>query len=93
MRNLAWLASESLVAFRSGWLSQAETIVRVNRVQSVTLRESPLDRRAGMAGVRVDTAGAGERSHRVDIPYLDGWSARDLQRRLAGAAARTDFQW
>ena len=93
IRNLAWLASESLVAFRSGWLSQAETIVRANRVQSVTLRESPLDRRAGMAGVRVDTAGAGERSHRVDIPYLDGLAARDLQGRLAGAAARTDFTW
>ena len=93
VRHLAWLASESLVAFRSGWLSQAVTIVRVNRVQSVTLRESPFDRRAGMAGVRVDTAGAAERSHRVDIPYLEGALARGLQQRLAGAAARTDFQW
>lgn len=93
VRHLAWLTSPSLVAFRSGWLSQAETIVRANRVQSVTWRESPFDRRARMAGVRVDTAGARELSHRVDIPYLDRTTARDLQRHLAGAAAHTSFQW
>jgi putative membrane protein len=93
VRRLAWVASDSLIAFRSGWIAQAETIVRANRMQSVTLRESPFDRRARMARVRVDTAGAREPSHRVDIPYLDGAVARALQRRLAGAAARTDFQW
>jgi putative membrane protein len=81
------------VAFRSGWLSQAETRVRVNRIQGVTLRESPFDRRAHMARVRVDTAGAGERSHRVDIPYLDARTAREVQQGLAHAAARTVFQW
>lgn len=93
VRSLAWLTSDAFVAFRSGWLSQAETRVRVNRIQGVTLRESPFDRRAHMAGVRVDTAGAGERSHRVDIPYLDARTAREVQQRLAHAAARTVFQW
>jgi putative membrane protein len=93
VRRLAWLASGALVAFRSGWLSEAETFVRVNRVQSVTLRESPLDRRAGMAGVRVDTAGAGEWSHRVDVPYLARSVAVDLQHQLVRSAARTDFEW
>jgi len=93
VRHLAWRASEAFVAFRSGWLSQAETVVRVSRIQGVTLRESPLDRRAHMAGVRVDTAGAGEWSHRVDIPYLPVTTAREIQQRLAHAAARTAFHW
>ena len=93
VRHLAWRASDAFVAFRSGWLSQAETLVRVSRIQGVTLRESPLDRRAHMAGVRVDTAGAGEWSHRVDIPYLDVSTAREVQQRLAHAAARTAFHW
>ena len=93
VRGLAWLASGALVAFRSGWLSEAETFVRVNRVQSVSLQESPLDRRSGMARVRVDTAGAGEWSHRVDIPYLARSIAVELQRRLVRSAARTDFEW
>jgi putative membrane protein len=93
VRHLAWLASDVLVAFRSGWWSRAETFVRVNRVQNVTLVESPFDRRARMSGVRVDTAGSGEWSHRVDIPYLDASVARDLLQRVSTAAARTDFHW
>jgi putative membrane protein len=93
VRHLAWLASDVLVAFRSGWWSRAETFVRVNRLQSVALLESPFDRRARMSGVRVDTAGSGEWSHRVHIPYLDAPVADELLRRLSTAAARTDFHW
>ena len=36
-----------------------------------------------MARVRVDTAGAGQFSHRVDIPYLDHTIARRLADRLS----------
>jgi membrane protein YdbS with pleckstrin-like domain len=46
-----------------------------------------------MARVRVDTAGAGERSHRVDIPYLSREAARDLHDQLATGAATTEFRW
>jgi putative membrane protein len=93
VRHLAWAVSDLRVAFRSGWLSRAETVVRVTRIQGVTLHESPFDRRARMAGVRVDTAGAGEWSHRVNIPYLAVDTAQALQHRLAHAAAQTAFQW
>jgi membrane protein YdbS with pleckstrin-like domain len=57
------------------------------------LRESPFDRRAAMASVRVDTAGANERSHRIDIPYLPRERAADLQLRLAAQAADSAFHW
>ena len=53
--------------------------------------ESPFDRRTRMSRVRVDTAGGGERSHRVDIPYLPRETARALHHRLAAQAARTAF--
>jgi membrane protein YdbS with pleckstrin-like domain len=46
-----------------------------------------------MASVRVDTAGAGDASHRVDIPYLARRVADELYCRLAGEAARTAFRW
>jgi len=46
-----------------------------------------------MARVRVDTAGAGEFSHRVDIPYLDHEVARRLAERLSVHAANTAFRW
>jgi membrane protein YdbS with pleckstrin-like domain len=43
--------------------------------------------------VRVDTAGAGARSHAVNIPYLDRGTADELARALAARAARTAFRW
>ena len=88
--HLGWTASGSVVAFKSGWLWRGTTIARVSRIQAVTLRESPFDRRAAMARVRVDTAGANERSHRIDIPYLQRDDASELQRRLAAQAADTN---
>ena len=78
---------------RSGWLWQQTTLARVNKIQAVTLHQSPFDRRASMARVRADTAGATELSPRIDIPYLDGEVARGLHDRLAAQAANTAFRW
>lgn len=89
--SLGWAATQHVVAFRSGWLVRRVTVARVARIQAVTQLESPLDRRARMARVRVDTAGAGDGSHRVDIPFLARETAQELYRRLAAQAASTAF--
>lgn len=91
--HLAWTDGDEVVAMRSGWIWRQLTIARVNKIQAVTMHQSPLDRRAAMARVRVDTAGAGEFSHRIDIPYLDGQLARQLAARLSAQAANTAFRW
>jgi putative membrane protein len=91
--NLAWAETDEVVLMRSGWFVQRVTLARVNKIQVVTTHESPFDRRAAMARVRVDTAGAGEFSHRVDIPYLPRDVAAGLAERLAVQAANTSFKW
>ena len=78
---------------RSGWIWRSVTLARANKIQSVSLHESPFDRRATMARVRVDTAGAGTASHRVNIPFLDRAGAAALADRLAAQAASTEFRW
>ena len=93
IEHLRWAVTDDLVAFRSGWLWRTLTVVPVGRIQSVNRFESPFDRRTAMARVRVDTAGASERSHRIDIPYLPVDTAVELHRRLAGAAASSAFRW
>lgn len=93
VKHLGWAAGDQAVLFRSGWLWREVTVARFNKIQAVTLSESPFDRRARMASVRVDTAGAANASHRVDIPYLTRRTADELYRRLAGEAARTAFRW
>jgi uncharacterized membrane protein YdbT with pleckstrin-like domain len=93
VQHLGWAETDEVVLMRSGWLWRQVTLARVNKIQAVALRESPFDRRAAMASVRVDTAGAGELSHRVDVPYLDQSIARALAARLSAAAAGTEFRW
>jgi putative membrane protein len=93
VQHLGWAVTDDLVALRSGWLWRSITVVPVARIQAVARFESPFDRRTAMARVRVDTAGASERSHRVDIPYLPAETAAELHRRLAAAAAGSTFRW
>lgn len=87
VRNLAWAVTDRAVLFRSGWLWRRISVARFARIQVVALHESPFDRRARMARLRVDTAGAGDLSHRVDIPYLPVEVARTLLAKLAAQAA------
>jgi len=93
VRRLAWGMSEPIVGFRSGWLWQRTVLARTAKIQVVTRAESPFDRRTGMGRVRVDTAGGGDWSARVDIPYLARDVADGLYARLAARAASTEFRW
>lgn len=91
--HLRWAESDEVVVLRSGWIWQQVTLARGNKIQSVAMYQSPFDRRAAMARVRIDTAGAAESSHRIDIPYLDGQVATQLHQRLSAHAANTAFRW
>jgi putative membrane protein len=93
VQHMAWAITDEAVAFRSGWLWRHVTVAPVAKIQTVECSESPFDRRALMKGVRVDTAGGSERSHRVDIPYLGRDTADVLHARLAEQISRTAFRW
>ena len=93
VKHVGWAEGDEVVMMRSGWIWQQTTLARVNKIQAVTMHQSPFDRRAAMSGVRVDTAGAGELSHRVAIPFLDQDVARGLANRLSQHAANTAFRW
>jgi putative membrane protein len=91
--HLGWAVIDGAVLFRTGWIWRHLTVARFTKVQAVSMTQSPFDRRHRMASVRVDTAGAGDGSHRVDIPYLPVEKAAELFRELGTAAARTAFRW
>jgi putative membrane protein len=93
VEHMAWAMAGDAVVFRSGWLWRHVTVAPIAKIQTVECRESPFDRRAAMRGVRVDTAGGNERSHRVDIPYLGRETAEVLHTRLAEQISRTAFRW
>jgi putative membrane protein len=93
VKHLGYAVGEGAILFRSGWLWRHVTIARFAKIQAVALHESPFDRRARMARLHVDTAGAGELSHRVQIPYLERADADALYARLSARAAETAFRW
>ena len=91
--HLGWAVVDGAVLFRTGWIWRDLTIARFTKVQAVSMTQSPFDRRHRMASVRVDTAGAGDALHRVDIPYLPVEKAAELYGQLSTASARTTFRW
>jgi putative membrane protein len=93
VKHLAWALTADAVLFRSGWWWRHVSAAPFTRIQVVAMHASPFDRRAHMARVRVDTAGAGAASHRIDIPYLPLEAANELYRQVAARAGRTAFEW
>ena len=93
VRNAGYALTDDAVFYRSGWLRRDVSVVRFDKMQTVRLTESPFDRRHRMAGVAVDTAGAGGEGHRIDIPYLDLPVARDIFGRLYAQTCATEFSW
>ena len=91
--HLGWAVIDGAVLFRSGWMRRYMTVARFSKLQAVSMTQSPFDRRHRTASVRVDTAGAGDGSHRVDIPYLPVARAAELFEQLGSAAALTAFRW
>ncbi len=91
--HLGHVLTGGAVAVRGGWLWRETTLARFAKIQAVALRASPFDRRARMASLHVDTAGGGELSHPVQIPYLEIERARALFLELSSQAASTSFRW
>ena len=91
--HLGWAFAGDAVVFRTGWLWRRCTVARFSKVQVVTRVESPFDRRTGMARVKVDTAGAANHEHAIDIPFLPADTATSLAATLSARAAETSFRW
>ena len=92
-KHAAWTIGPTAMAFRSGWWTRRASIVRFAKIQTVSLSQSPFDRRHDMAQIAIDTAGAGKAGHRVHIPFLPCEVAVELHDRLAIEASKRSFRW
>ena len=84
-RHSAWCVADGLVAFRGGWLGKTWRFAETRKLQALELRQSPFDRRWGMATLHFDTAGADAMSPALAIPYLPEATARALFDELSSA--------
>jgi putative membrane protein len=82
-----------LFAVRGGWWSRHWRFAEIDKLQALALRQSPLDRRFGMATLLLDTAGAGAMTPPLQVRYLPESDAQALHARLAAEVARRPLRW
>jgi putative membrane protein len=92
-RRLAFALTAEAIFLRDGLLARRILCVRYGKVQSVALGRSPLDRRARMARLRLDTAGVSKDGLHFVLPMLDLRQALRLVRRIRAEAAQAEFRW
>lgn len=92
-RRLGYALGERYFRTRRGWLSRSTHITPINKIQAVVLKQSPLDRRLGLATISVDTAGQAYTKGGPRIENLPLEEARLLARTLAQRASITRFRW
>ncbi len=93
IKRTAWAVFDGGIAHRRGVLTRSTTVTFFDKVQTVSVEESPFDRSKGMATLDVDTAGAGAAGRRIRIKYLERETADRLYRALSGRAADTELRW
>jgi putative membrane protein len=86
-RRLAVAVTPTSVVVRTGAFRHRRSIARFARIQSVSLTQSPLDRRWQMATISVDTAG-GSAEQRIVVPYLPADRALEIYALLKGEVAK-----
>ena len=88
IKKTAYFYNEDIICFKSGVWSGKESYVKIDKIQTVEILESPFDRRNKMATLEIDTAGSNQMLHHVRIPYLEveeAYRIRDfIQDRVRG---------
>lgn len=92
-RAWQWAVQPEAVFCRSGWVWRKLTLARIAKIQSLSIAESPFDRRWGTATLRIDTAGGKTGGPRLRVRYLDAAVARELLASLTVRAAATSLRW
>lgn len=85
--------SDNALIYQSGWMVQHTTMVPISKIQSVELRENPLDRRTKMATVAIDLAGLDMNRHHISIKYLERDVAEKLINTLYDKVSATVYRW
>ncbi|WP_149194470.1 PH domain-containing protein [Luteimonas suaedae] len=92
-RRAGYALDDKLVSVREGWWSRHWRFAELDKLQALQLRQSPLDRRFGMASLWLDSAGAGALAPPLRIRYLPEADARALLARIGNEVAKRRLHW
>lgn len=92
-RMAGYAMDDRIVAVRDGWWTRRWRFAEIGKVQAVLLKQSPVDRRLGMATLLLDTAGGSGLGAPLVLHYLPEKEARALQATLVHRISRQRLRW
>ncbi len=86
-RSVKYARTDFGVVYKSGVLVKKTSFTFFEKIQAASWRQSPFDRRWGMATLSIDTAAAGPAEHVIEIKYLNQDAAREEYRQIVKLAS------
>ena len=83
---------EGLV-YQSGVFTKKMSFSFFDRIQTISLQQSPFDRRWDMARLLIDTAAAGPADHKIEVKYLEAEVAKSQFEELLRRASAHQVTW
>ena len=93
VKKTAYFINDDIICFKSGVWFGKQSFVKINKIQSVEVLESPFDRRNKMATLEIDTAGSNPLLHHVKIPYLEVDDAYKMRKFIQSQLKESEFDW
>jgi putative membrane protein len=93
VKKTAYFINDDIISFKSGVWFGKQSFVKISKIQTVEVLESPFDRRNKMATLEIDTAGSNPILHHVKIPYLEIEDAYKMRRFIQNKLKTTAFNW
>jgi len=93
VKKTGYYIDDDIICFKSGVWFGKQSFVKINKIQTVEILDSPFDRRNKMATLEIDTAGSNILLHHVKIPYLEvaeAYRLRDFIQKKLNASA---YSW
>ena len=93
VKKTAYFINDDIICFKSGVWFGKQSFVKISKIQTIEVLESPFDRRNKMATLEIDTAGSNPLLHHVRIPYLEIDDAYKLRKFIQEKLIETEFDW
>ena len=93
VKKTGYYINDDIICFKSGVWFGKQSFVKISKIQTVEILESPFDRRNKMATLDIDTAGSNPLLHHVKIPYLELADAYQLKAFVQKRLDETEFNW
>lgn len=78
---------------RSGVWTRKTSVTFFDRIQALSMNQSPFDRRWGMSRLSIDTAAAGPADHDMSVSLIDTRVAEDEFSALVEQSSKVDMIW